>query len=340
LTVVTFPQRDESDGSAPHSKPKVLLVDDHPDILKSTSRLLSFDFEIVGTASDGYQAVDAAQRLDPDVIALDITMPGRDGFETAQQLVQIGTRARIVFLTMHESDDYVSEGFRSGGRGYVLKTRLHLDLANALRRVLSGQLFVPSLAALFAIDHDFMGHAVHFHEDDRGFVEGVSGFIAAALRRGDAVSLVTKPAIRAGVAQRLRTFGWNVGESGDYGAYRAMDSAAALELILRREQLDIDRMRELVAETDRTRMNGSRGADSILTFVGDISTHLLDVNPQLAVELEQAWTDATQSLRFLTVCCYATPWFESADAQMFPRFCAEHLAVAHLAENATRSLTL
>ena len=93
-------QRDESDGSAPHSKPKVLLVDDHPDILKSTSRLLSFDFEIVGTASDGYQAVDAAQRLDPDVIALDITMPGRDGFETAQQLVQIGTRARIVFLTM------------------------------------------------------------------------------------------------------------------------------------------------------------------------------------------------------------------------------------------------
>lgn len=334
-----FLPRDESDGSAPYSKPKVLLVDDHPDILKSTSRLLSFDFEIVGTSSDGYQAVEAAQRLDPDLIALDITMPGRDGFETAQELVRMGTRARIVFLTMHESDDYVSEAFRSGGRGYVLKTRLHLDLANALRRVLSGQLFVPSLGSLFALDHDFMGHVAHFHEDDRGVVDEVSGFIAAALRRGDAVSLVTRPAIRAGVAQRLRTFGWNVGESGDHGAYRAMDSGTALELILRGEQLDIDRMRALVAETDRTRMKGSRGADSILTFVGDISTHLLDVNPQMAVELEQAWNEVTKSLRFLTVCCYSTPWFDNADAQMFPRFCAEHLAIAHLAENPTRSLS-
>ena len=145
--------------------------------MKSTSRLLSFDFDVVGTASDGYQAVEAAQRLDPDLIALDITMPGRDGFQTAQDLVQIGTRARIVFLTMHESDDYVAEGFRSGGRGYVLKTRLHLDLANALQRVLAGQLFVPSLGSLFAIDAEFTGHVVLFHENDRGFVDGVSGLL-------------------------------------------------------------------------------------------------------------------------------------------------------------------
>jgi CheY-like chemotaxis protein len=336
---VKFPRRDASDGRAFPTKPKVLLVDDHPDILKSTSRLLSFDFEIVGTASDGYQAVEAAQQLDPDVIALDITMPGRDGFQTAQELVQNGTRAGIVFLTMHESDDYISEGFRSGGRGYVLKTRLHLDLATALQRVLSGQLFVPSLKALLAIDPDFTGHVVHFHEDDRGFVDGVSGLIASALRRGDAVSLVTNPSLRAGVAQRLHTFGWNAGESGQFGAYSAIDSATALAPILRNGQLDHDRMRELIAEVDRTRTNGSRGADSILTFVGDVSTHLLDVNPQLAVELEQAWNDVTQSLRFLTVCCYPTPRLEGADAQLFPQLCAEHLAVTHLSESGPGSLT-
>jgi CheY-like chemotaxis protein len=336
---VKFPRRDNSEGTTIPAKPKVLLVDDHPDILKSTSRLLSFDFEIVGTASDGYQAVEAAQHLEPDLIALDITMPGRDGFQTAQELVQLGTRAGIVFLTMHESDDYVAEGFRSGGRGYVLKTRLHLDLAIALRRVLSGQLFAPSLKALLAIDPDFTGHVVHFHEDDRGFVEGVSGLTAAALRRGDAVSLVTKPHLRAGVAQRLRTLGFNAGESGQFGAYTAIDSASALAPILRNGQLDIDRLRELIAETDRGRTNGSRGSDSILTFVGDTSTHLLKVNPQLAVELEQAWNDVTRSLRFLTVCCYPTTRFDGADAELFPRLCAEHLAVSHLTEGGTGSLT-
>ena len=334
-----FPRRDESEGTTIPAKPKVLLVDDHPDILKSTSRLLSFDFEIVGTANDGYQAVEAAQRLDPDLIALDITMPGRDGFQTAQDLVQLGTRAGIVFLTMHESDDYVSEGFRSGGRGYVLKTRLHLDLAIALRRVLSGQLFAPSLKALLAIDPDFTGHVVHFHEDDRGFVDGVSGLIAAALRRGDAVSLVTRPHLRAGVAQCLRTLGFNAGESGQFGAYTAIDSASALAPILRNGQLDIDRLRELIAETDRGRTNGSRGADSILTFVGDTSTHLLEVNPQLAVELEQAWNDVTRSLRFLTVCCYPTTRFDGGDAGLFPQLCAEHLAKFPRTEGGTGSLT-
>jgi CheY-like chemotaxis protein len=294
--------------------------------------LLSFEFDIVGTASDGHQAIDAAQRLDPDVIALDITMPGRDGFQTAQDLARIGSRAPIVFLTMHESDDYVAEGFRSGGRGYVLKTRLHLDLATALQRVLAGQLFVPSLKALFALDPHFTGHVAHFHDDDRGFVDGVSAFIATALRRGDAVSLVTRPALRAGVARQLEAYGLKVGETGQYGAYQAMDSATALAPILRDGRLDLDLMRQLIAETDRTRINGSRGADSILTFVGDVSTHLLDVDPQLALELEQEWDEVTRSLRFLTVCCYPTSRFESAGTPLFPQLCNEHLAISHISE--------
>ena len=322
----------ESDGTAPPSKPTVLLVDDHPDILKSTSRLLSFDFDVVGTASDGYQAVEAAQRLDPDLIALDITMPGRDGFQTAQHLVQVGTRGQIVFLTMHEADDYVAQGFRSGGRGYVLKTRLHLDLANALERVLAGQLFVPSLESLFAIDPGFTGHVAFFHENDRGFVEGISGLLAAALRRGDSVSLFSSSHVRAGVAEKLQAAGWHVGASGDYGPFRAMDSATALAPVIRRGSVDVDHLRDLVAETDRMRVNGARGVQSILTFVGDISTHLLDPDPQLALELEHAWTELTHPLRFVTVCCYPTSRFETADARLFPQVCAEHIAVTHTPE--------
>ena len=281
------PRRADSDESAARPKPKVLLVDDHPDILKSTSRLLSFDFDVVGVATDARQAIDAAQRLDPDLIALDITMPGRDGFQTAQDLVQVGSRARIVFLTMHESDDYVAEGFRSGGRGYVLKTRLHLDLTNALQRVLAGQMFLPSLGALFAIDHNVTGHVVMFHDDDRAFVDGVSGFISASLRRGDVVSLVTSSPIRAGVAERLRAYGWDAGEAGDYGRYHASDAAESLSSIMRNGRPDAERLRHFVAEIERTRVQGPGEAESRLTVVGDMSAHLLAAgNSQAALEVE------------------------------------------------------
>jgi CheY-like chemotaxis protein len=334
VNAVKFPRREHSDETAPRTKPKVLLVDDHPDILTSTSRLLSFDFEIVGTADDGYQAIDAAQQLNPDIIALDITMPRRDGFQTAQELVHSGSRAPIVFLTMHESDDYIAHGFRCGGRGYVLKTRLHLDLAMALRRVLAGQLFVPSLKALFALDHDFTGHVAQFHEDERAFVEGVSSFVDAALRRGDAVSLVTNATLRAGVAQRLQAIGWEAGESGQYGAFQAIDAREAFGPVVRDGQLDVNRLRELVAQTDRRRMNGARGSDSILTFVGDVSSSLLDSNPSLAQDLEREWNEMTRSLRFLTVCCYSLSQFDGDGLYLFPQLCREHLAVTQLSESA------
>jgi CheY-like chemotaxis protein len=338
---VKSPRRAASDESAAPTKPKVLLVDDHPDILKSTSRLLSFDFDVVGMATDARQAIDVAQRLDPDLIALDITMPGRDGFQTAQDLVQIGSRARIVFLTMHESDDYVAEGFRSGGRGYVLKTRLHLDLTNALQRVLAGQMFLPSLGALFAIDHNVTGHVVMFHDDDRAFVDGVSGFISASLRRGDVVSLVTSSPIRAGVAERLRAYGWDAGEAGDYGRYHASDAAESLSSIMRNGRPDAERLRHFVAEIARTRVQGPGEAESRLTVVGDMSAHLLAAgNSQAALEVERLWDSLTRTLPFLTICCYPMSPFDSLDGRLFPQLCGEHFAVAHAPEGGSRSLRM
>ena len=289
-------------------------------------------------ATDARQAIDAAQRLDPDLIALDITMPGRDGFQTAQDLVQIGSRARIVFLTMHESDDYVAEGFRSGGRGYVLKTRLHLDLTNALQRVLAGQMFLPSLGALFAIDHNVTGHLVMFHDDDRAFVDGVSGFISASLRRGDVVSLVTSSPIRAGVAERLRAYGWDAGEAGDYGRYHASDAAESLSSIMRNGRPDAERLRQFVAEIERTRAQGPGEAESRLTVVGDMSAHLLAAgNSQAALEVERLWDSLTRTLPFLTICCYPMSPFDSLHGRLFPQLCGEHFAVAHAPEGGSRS---
>jgi DNA-binding NarL/FixJ family response regulator len=319
-------------------KPRIVLVDDHPDVLKSLSRMLSFDFEVLGTASDGYQAVDLSQRLDPDLVLLDITMPGRDGFQTARDLQERGTRARIVFLTMHESNEFVAEGFRSGGRGYVLKTRLHLDLVSALKRVFAGQLFVPSLRSLFAIDANSTGHVAQFYSDEYALVDEMSAFLGAALRRGDAVSVVSTGPIRAALAERLLGYGWNVGASGEYGRYRGSDSVAAASSVLRNGRLIPGYIESYVAGLERWRVTVA-GPGSRLTLVGDIATQLLfDGNSQAALEVEHQWSDATRALPFFTVCCYPmTPLSDDRQVELLPQVCAEHFAVAHTPEGGMSS---
>jgi DNA-binding NarL/FixJ family response regulator len=334
---VKFPQRSAS-GEETTARPQILLADDHPDVLKSLSRLLSFDFEVIAAVSSGDQALEASSLLDPDLILLDITMPGRDGFQTARDLRQRGSRARIIFLTMHESEEFVAEAFRSGARGYVLKTRLHVDLVSAVERVLAGQLFVPSLRSLLAIDESQTGHVLQFHADESAFVDSVSSFLDVALRCGDAVSVVGTEHVRAHLAKRLQGFGWNVGESGEYGRYRASDSIAAATSIMRNDHPVAERIEDYVAGLERWRAT-TAGLGSRLTLVGDIAGQLLlSGNVHAAMEVEHLWNDLTHTLPFLTVCCYPMTSIFNTHADLHPQLCAEHFAVAHSPEDGRRSL--
>ena len=91
------------------------MADDNPRVLESVSGLLSTDFDVVATATHGLQAVDLALRLQPDIVVLDVAMPEFDGFQTAHALRQHGSRARVVFLTMHRTDEFVSAAMSAGG---------------------------------------------------------------------------------------------------------------------------------------------------------------------------------------------------------------------------------
>ena len=126
---------------------RVLLADDHEEFLAVEARLLEPEFEVVTTARDGRAALEEAARLGPDVLILDISMPVLDGLETARQLRAAGSRAKIVFLTVHGDPDYVRAGLAAGASGYVVKSRLASDLVPALRAALAGRSFVsPSIS--------------------------------------------------------------------------------------------------------------------------------------------------------------------------------------------------
>lgn len=125
---------------------RVLLADDHEGFLRRLRGELGPEFEIVGTAENGEDAVDAVRRLDPDVLVIDMAMPVMDGLQATECLRDASCRTKIVFLTVHEQSDYVSAAFAAGASGYVTKRHLGTDLAPAIREVLKGHTFLsPSL---------------------------------------------------------------------------------------------------------------------------------------------------------------------------------------------------
>ncbi len=113
---------------------RVLLADDHEAMLDRVVRLLATECNVVGTATDGQQALDAAMELKPDVLVLDISMPVMNGIETARRLKEAGSETRIVFLTVHDDPDFAREALEVGALGYVIKQRIASDLVAAIKK--------------------------------------------------------------------------------------------------------------------------------------------------------------------------------------------------------------
>ncbi len=129
----------------PHAKPRLLMADDHTLVLEGIRKLLESEFDLVGVAQDGHALLKEAQRLRPDAILLDISMPRLNGIEACRQLVKEMPRARVVFLTMHADVVYVEEALRAGGAGYLLKSSAAAELSIAVHSVLRGERYVTPL---------------------------------------------------------------------------------------------------------------------------------------------------------------------------------------------------
>lgn len=128
------------------SRPRVLVADDHQVMLDTLVRMLSSDFDVVGAVVDGVAVVIEAEQLEPDVLVLDIAMPGLNGIAAAARLKAHGSKAKVVFVTNMRDREFVQESLALGEVGFVVKDRLVADLLPAVRRVLAGESFVsPSI---------------------------------------------------------------------------------------------------------------------------------------------------------------------------------------------------
>jgi DNA-binding NarL/FixJ family response regulator len=125
---------------------RVLLADDHVQLLCELRLQLGREFEVVGAVENGEEAVHAALRLSPDVLVLDIAMPVMNGFQAAARLRDLKCKTKIVILTTYEDHEYIDAAFSAGASAYVAKRHFGTDLVMAIRQVVYGNTFVsPSL---------------------------------------------------------------------------------------------------------------------------------------------------------------------------------------------------
>jgi CheY-like chemotaxis protein len=125
-------------------RPRLVLADDCDLMLSFVADVLKKDFEIVASVRGGKEAIEAVVRVNPDVLVLDIEMPGLNGIQTAQRLKESGAVTKIVFLTGFEDPAYVTSALAANASGFVFKPRLLYDLPRAIREALAGRFFLSS----------------------------------------------------------------------------------------------------------------------------------------------------------------------------------------------------
>ena len=321
----------------PAGRPRVLLADDHIAFLESVNRLLAAAFDIVALAGDGRQALDLARRLRPDVVVLDVAMPELDGFQALEQLRRDCPETRIIFLTMHGDDEFVSAAVHAGAHGYVLKSRTPLDLIGAIDNALAGRLFVPSLTSLSTVAGS--RHTIQFHTNDSHYLDEISQLVAATLRSGEQVVIVTNEATCTGVAQRLQARQIDLAMLAERGQYVAQDSALALSHVMHEGRPDKDRVAKMIHALDLFRLAIPNGQPGRLTVVGDMSASLCrNGDFEAALALERIWDDLTRALPFFTVCTYPIDCFENAEAvNLLSNVCAAHSAVTSATSRSARA---
>jgi DNA-binding NarL/FixJ family response regulator len=127
------------------ARPRLLLADDHEDLLHEVTLLLQGEFDVIGVARDGTALLDIAAHLNPDVVITDFKMPGLSGIEASARLLEQGLCKAVVLLTMFGDRELVNGALKAGIRGFVLKLNAREDLIPAIYSALRGETYVSFL---------------------------------------------------------------------------------------------------------------------------------------------------------------------------------------------------
>lgn len=341
---------------------RVLVVEDYEPFrrfLLSTLRNLC-EPQDMREVSDGLRAVQNAQRLQPDLILLDIGLPALNGFEAARQIRKLSPNSKILFVSQESSADVVQEALDLGAFGYVVKTDAGSELLAAVTAVLRGERFVGSRFA----GHDFTGvanlrtadalspnavhisssptalqreeivhrHEAHFYSDDESFLNGMTQFVGTALKAGSAVIVFATEPHRENLFPRLQAHGIDMTAAIERRRYIPFDSAEILSRFMIDDVPDPIRFFKLAGDLIDRASRGAGGAPIRVVACGELAPLLLKQGkPESAIQLEQLWDQQVKRHSLDTLCTYSQATIDGEpDKSVFQRICAQHSAVHSL----------
>jgi DNA-binding NarL/FixJ family response regulator len=337
------------------SATRVLVVDDYEPWRRFVLTTLQKqpELEIVGEVTDGFEAVQKAEQLQPDLILLDIGLPALNGIEAARRIRELSPKSKILFLSENRSWDIAEEALRTGAGGYVVKSDAVGELLSAVEAVLKGKRFVSASLAGNDLtypedeqtaDHNSGGvvlpfppqnvwiarrHDAGFYSDDRFVLDDLTQFIGAALKAGNAAIVVATKSHRDSLLPRLQAYGLDISAAIEQGRYIALDAADALPTFMRRGMPDPVRFLKVLGNLIATAAEVAKGEQARVAIFGEMC-HLLwaQGNAEAAINVEKLGNQLVKTYDVDILCGYSVSSVQGGmDSRVFERICAEHSAV-------------
>ncbi|MGC1906086.1 MAG: MEDS domain-containing protein [Candidatus Acidiferrum sp.] len=313
---------------------RILIADDYEHWRRQVLSLFEArpEWQVIGQAADGPEAIQKAEELKPDLIVLDIGLPKLNGIEAARQIRQLSPSSKIVFLSQNGDLDIVRAALGTA-QGYVYKSDFRRDFLSAIQAVLRGQQFVSSGLKCDELTDTAGENAPHHHEvlfysDDTVLLDSLARFVATALKAGNAaIVLATRPH-RDSLVQRLKSEGVDTNDALQRGTYISLDAADTLSTIMDNDMPDPVRFFGGIGGLIEAAAKAANPARPQVVMFGEAVALLqTEGRADAAIRFEQLGNDLTKTYNVDILCAYALSSFHGEEDQhVFQSICAKHSA--------------
>jgi CheY-like chemotaxis protein len=314
-----YPRGKREYPDCPMASRRILVVEDHEAFRRFIRLELQkgAELEIIGEVSDGLEAVQLAQGLQPDLILLDIGLPNLNGIEVAKRIRTLVPNAILLFVSLESSSEVVEETLRLGARGYVHKQRTHSDLIPAIDAVLGGKRFVSNDLEFTDPGPTFYRHELFFCADDATLLDGLTRFIASALSAGNAAIVWATESHRQSLLERLRARDVDIDAAIQSGTFLSPDAA---------ETPDLVRMTEAVKGLSDAASKAGKKHPRVAVCGERAGRLWAEGKTDVAIRLEQLCNELAKQCDIDILCAYPLPRGREDDESLMT-ISAEHTLV-------------
>jgi DNA-binding NarL/FixJ family response regulator len=307
---------------------RILIVDDFEPWRRHLRATLATqpECQIVGEAADGHQAVRKCEELKPDLVLLDINIPGINGIKAATRIFDVAPKAKILFLSAARDPATIRASLNAGAQGYILKANVASDLIPAIGGIRHGNCLFRAGVDKPAI---FSAHAVHFYRDDETLCDNLSEFLHAAFSEFASAIVIATKAHHAALNKRLQTQGIDPHIAAIGDRYTALDASEMLGRFMDNRRPNLDGFESIMGPLLRHAKAASGNPEGRVAVFGEMVGLLWDDrNFEAAIQLERSWNDLATSHHLDLLCAYPAGSFQALDMRgPYSDLCALHSTV-------------